>query len=179
MTLPIRKRFGDSMRDIKENADHRFEEAVVSRLLTYFGLASQKSMLRNRENDSSGESRLSLSMFQYEFPQLPIYLVSHALYRVESDVSIGKVFTCFDKTKLYKAYDDYSDVIPDSIESCKPYGLVVQWPRMRNGFILHDMPVDVNDGGMRLIYRNEDRCLVLESFDAFLDHLPEIEFITF
>ena len=172
---PIRKRFIDSPQDIQVQADWRWEYKIVSHLLTSLDLASARYQLLGMQEESTGQSRLTLNCFHCLFPAFPVYLVSQALYKVDQDVKVARLFTRFDKTRLYKAWEDNIERVPERFEDYS-YGLVVQWPYVKNGFILHDATVDLHDRGMRLVFCQEDRRLVLESFDAFLANLPPIEF---
>lgn len=167
---PIKSRFLQNLNEVKRSADYRWEHRVVSRLLTVLDVAWKRKELLDAEEEATGESRLSLATFHEAFPDLPFRLLSHALYRIESDVNVAKLLTKFSKTRLMKTYDEYADYLPEDMSEDKAYGLVVPWPYVKNGFILHDMAVDFSSEGTRLVIRDGDRVLILEPFDNFLEH---------
>jgi hypothetical protein len=162
-------RFLSSLNELKKRNDDSWEHRVVSRLLTFFSSAWRKRELIEYSEERYGEPRLTLEAFHTVFPELPFYLVAHALYKVEEDVSVARLMTKFEKTRLAKVYDEFVDYIPDDIGDSKAYGLVIKWPYVKNGFILHDMGISAHGTGTRLLVCSETRVLVLESFDSFLE----------
>lgn len=170
-----RKHFFNSTDDYRVNASWQWEEQIVSRLLTVYGLTKAKWPMLDAQERRSGVKRLTLEDFYRFFPEFPVYLAASYLYKVEQNVTVPKIFQRFEKTQLFKEYDKAADTLPEEFYD-RPFGIVVRWPYFKNGLVLHDASVDITAEGVRMFYHANNRCLVLESFDSLLAGLSEVDF---
>lgn len=175
MKNPGRKHFFNSTDDYQVEASWRWEEQVVSRLLTVFGLTKAKWPMLKAQEEATGVKRLTMLDFYCRFPDFPVFLVASSIYKVDQNVTVQKLFQRFEKTQLYREFENAADLMPEEFAD-KPFGVVVRWPYLKNGLVVHDAAVDVVADGMRMLYHKNRRCIVIESFDNLLSGLPPIDF---
>lgn len=167
-----RRHFFAGGANLELDANVRWEEQVVSRLLTVLGLTKLRPQLRQAEAERTGVARLTLVQFFEFVPQFPVFLISSAMYKIAEDATIQRLFQRFEKTRLYQTFDNSVDLLPPEREDA-PYGLVVRWPYLKNGLIIHDASVDMYADGFRMFYYQNRRGLTLEPFDSFLERMLE------
>lgn len=167
-----------------------YEEKLVGHLLTYYGLAAYKSMLRQKGQREFGATNLRLSVFLDMFGTYPAILTVAKIRGLARNCTIDKLFNNMPTRKLIEQYlllrNESCSAETGYYDETSPYytgpfAMVVPWPYIPKGMVVHDkaVPIDECPSGLkkpcvRLIwtlskkYQKHGKYLVIEPLDQFL-----------
>lgn len=127
--------------------------------------------------DSFGTNTWSFEIFHTAQIEFPIRFFSCAKSKKVAEFSFARLFNNFTGQFLL---DEYSHACATAAElglSKTPVGIVIKWPHVAGGVILHDYAYDFSSPGVRIFCTEEGYRLTLEPFRQFLKHLPHDAFI--
>lgn len=147
-----------------------FESDCVSHTLKILGRTSLKNHLLKKCEQNCGERRLRFLELCDHFYKMP-YIVARSLRKSErksSDAdSLYKLFMKFEERVLYKEFAEHSEDIPQEF-SGRHLGVVFNWPRIKNGLLVHDYNVQHLDG-VHLTFTSGDLVLHVEPLSQFVE----------
>lgn len=153
-------------------AQEKFEGKVVEFLLRQFSALSHKRDLLDLCYESERVRKLRLAYFQEHFHDFPVRLVSKHIRKVAEDANVRLLFMSFSQLPFVAAYDDYwQDVGQEAADSSRGFGLIFNWPFLPGGFVLHNINMELDTPGTRLVrvYKDGNKTvrLVLEDLKSF------------
>ena len=160
----------DEVSNAAARVEERFEDRCVRYVLGHYGLASYRKKLIARQRELNGNRNLSFYQFMEEFGDFPVYLAASKIRNITQDCTIENLFNRFRTRQFVKRYEELAETIPDEHQA-KPFGLIVAWPKLNRGLILHDTVADIQNNGFRMFWRHGRKTLCIESFKKFLEAL--------
>jgi len=148
--------------------EERFEEKCVRYVLGEFGMAGHRHKLADRQFRLNGHKGLSFFQFSEEFGDFPVYLAATKIPYIVKDCTIENLFNRFRTRRFVKRYEELADTIPEEHQH-KPFGMIVAWPKLNRGLILHDAVVNMNDNGFRMFWKHGKKSLCIEPFKKFIE----------
>jgi hypothetical protein len=151
-----------------------FETKVVKRILTICGLTSLRGEICDRNKELTGESRLTLPAFHEVVLDFPFRVTSRYVTNLDKHFSINKCFKGkFTAQKPYKVLQEAITEWEEEGGSSEPLALVMNWPYVEHGVVIHSRG-DTGYDGFRLLFRSGRELVCIESFDPFLHTLNSL-----
>jgi hypothetical protein len=146
--------------------EERFESDTVKQLLRWCGLAKLRFEMLSQQEELTGRRQLTLVGFQQRFPDFPLVLRVGSVSRLEHDFSIRRLMSQPLDTKLFKSWlNSRQEALPE--KATQHFGLVVHWPWLKSGMVLHDALPGERDG-MRLTLQQGSYTYTLEPLEQLL-----------
>ena len=153
---PIQQAIEKALRnDSPENFDAinqgRFEEEVVKFLLRRFDIQAWKPDLLNLCLAEQGVRRLRLNYFERIFDDFPIVLAVKHIRKLAGKVNTRLLFSNFENLPFVAAWDaHYANVAAEAKTNRKAVGIVIKWPYLQGGLVVHNAELQQDRGGTRL-----------------------------
>jgi hypothetical protein len=160
-----------------------YEEKLVAKLISRYGLSRFKSRLRTTAQKALGTSLLKFSIFSDMFESFPVRLAVARLPNNFKDFNLSLLFSKISTRKIIEHYFALRDELQDD-GTDKPLALVMPWPKVPKGLVIHtrelitdELPSDVDKPCVRLVWtlnkrrRKYGARLIVEPFDQFLSGL--------
>lgn len=156
----------------------RWEEAMVKRLLRFYGLSQLEPSLRTLCHDATGEDRLQFCWFMYEYPDFPVWLTAEKV-PFSFDMRFTQMVRQGLKLKVFELMEQNRDQAPSYWNDAgQPVGLVFEL--LHTGgrgamWVAHDCYRPARRRAFRYLVEDPlartSRFFVLDSFEIFLESL--------
>jgi hypothetical protein len=146
-----------------------FEADCVTSVLKSIGRSSLKHHLLKKCEHNCGERKLRFLELCDYFYKMP-YIVARSLRKSERKSSnadsLYKLFTRFEERVLYKEFESHASDIPQEFAG-RHLGVVVNWPHIKSGLLIHDYNVQHLDG-VHITFTSGDLVLYVEPLSQFV-----------
>ena len=168
--------FRADIEQLRGEQTNAYEEKIVGYLLSRFKLTKHKVTLLHKQRELTGSARLTLGQFDNEFPDFPTYLAVAKIPYIAKDGKVDKLFNRFPSRKMVSRYEELVESIPEEYDG--QFGLIMPWPYVSRGVILHNDQVSVPDHpGIRIVWTRKGKArkfapyMILEPLPQYLDTL--------
>lgn len=129
--------YDESPEDRKARRRDEYEERLVGQLISRYGLSKFKGALRRQAQQDFGTARLTMYAFMEHFG-FPIHLSVDRFGHIAKECTVDKLFNNFSTRRMTKTWFELRE---EAVENDKAFGLVMPWPYVSKGMVLHDYPV--------------------------------------
>ena len=146
-----------------------YEGRRMEFVLGQFGLSKRIPELRADERIGTGNPSPTFTAFERAFPGFPIALKFRPIPRVDRrvDCTLPSLLKEFRRSILFKEFDAYERAYRRSSPGdTRPFGLIYPYPRVKQGFILHDG--DFETFGLKYHFKRETTLYTIEPFDKVI-----------
>lgn len=130
----------------------RWEEDVVRFLLRRFNLEDQKFELLNICQRELGFKRLRLTYFNQVFDTFPVVLGARHMQRLKEKINVRQLMTNFSQLPFMADLEEFWSSIAVPGEAPPAAGLIFNWPHTPGGLIVHNIHVELDKPGIRLVW---------------------------
>jgi hypothetical protein len=149
----------------------KWEAAIVSRMLNFYGLERMGVILRHRCKEATGTGRLLFTWFHNTFPDFPVWLVFDKV-RYLHLLTMEDFVARFTKTPVFDAYLTARDAVPGEwAESGRPVALVFEYIHGLGAAVITDCERPLGEDSTRIVKNYRGQNISMESFDDFLKGL--------
>lgn len=127
-------------------------------------------------NDAYDTNRLSFSAFYDILPNFPIKLCIDVRSKKAREITLAKLFANVESRFFVDAYTSAVEWVDSSIDAGKPAGVIIKWPYIDGGMLVHDYPTDPTSKGTRVIVSADTVSLTIEPFTQFVRSLSDHSF---
>lgn len=154
--------------DFRQLQQKNFESQCVETILRELGRTDIKNELYKRCQSNCGRRELRLLELCDYFEDMPVALAARTISKTERKASENfyLFFKDFEKRKLYKTYQQAWDELAYEFRD-RNFGLVVNWPHIPGGIVVHNMEQHLQEDGTRMSYRDQKLVLIIEPLPQF------------
>lgn len=121
-------------------------------------------------------NRLSFSAFYDVLPNFPIKLCIDVRSKKAREITLAKLFSNVESRFFVEAYTSAVEHVDSSADAGKPVGVIVKWPYIDGGMLIHDYPTDPTSKGTRITVSADTVSLTIEPFAQFVRSLSDHNF---